>query len=311
MALLESIAAGLGGAIGRDWSKSDAATQAQANERGAERAMDFSSAEALANRNWQEHMSNTSWQRGTADMMAAGINPMLAYMKGGATTPSGGQGTGSAAQGAATRNADAIPLQSMATAAQVENVRAQTKKVEAEEKEVIARTPTHAATIQKIGQDIAESIERIQRIQQEVRTGASTAAHLDQQVVNLKETIPQIHASIAQLKTLAALNEAEAITQLTQQGVNRAHAAEIIQRIKQDLPRLERELQVLERTARQMAQPGQMADEAAKDSFVGQVGAYLKALIPLQGLIGTIPLGRAMQAVPKYKPNPAYSNPPR
>ena len=39
---------------------------------------------------WQEHMANTSWQRGTADMRAAGINPMLAVSKGGAPVPSGG-----------------------------------------------------------------------------------------------------------------------------------------------------------------------------------------------------------------------------
>lgn len=33
-------------------------------------------------------MADSAWQRGTADMRAAGINPMLAYMKGGADSPS-------------------------------------------------------------------------------------------------------------------------------------------------------------------------------------------------------------------------------
>lgn len=55
----------------------------------------FNAAEAEKNRQWQQQMSDTSYQRQVKDLAAAGLNPMLGYMKGsGASTPSGGQASG-------------------------------------------------------------------------------------------------------------------------------------------------------------------------------------------------------------------------
>lgn len=61
---------------------------------------------AIANQQmgFQREMSNTAYQRSMADMQAAGLNPMLAYGQGGASTPQGA----SASMQANTQMGDAL-----------------------------------------------------------------------------------------------------------------------------------------------------------------------------------------------------------
>lgn len=63
----------------------------------AEKSRDFNMREAQKQRDYEERLANTAYQRATADMKAAGINPVLAISQGGAITPSGSSASGSAA----------------------------------------------------------------------------------------------------------------------------------------------------------------------------------------------------------------------
>lgn len=151
----------VGGLLGGALSHRGASNANQMNKKLARENMKFQQGSAREQMQFQERMSNTSYQRAVADMTAAGINPILAFNQGGASTPGGSSAGGAQASmqnelGAGVSSA----LQAMQLKANIDQTQTLTKlaKLDLPEREAGAEVyKTRAGKILKWIQELKTS----------------------------------------------------------------------------------------------------------------------------------------------------------
>lgn len=106
-----------------------------ANMAEAQRNRDFQAEQVQQAQAYNTTMSNSAYQRAVKDMEAAGLNPMLAYTQGGASTPTSPTAGGSQGQAVSPGqlpNPLASGLAAASQAAQIDYTNAQTKNLDAD-----------------------------------------------------------------------------------------------------------------------------------------------------------------------------------
>lgn len=247
--------------------------------------------QAALQRSWAEQMSNTQWQRAVADIRASGLNPALAYGHGGAGVPSGASASSGIASPAGTPRfgnpfLDASTVQVNSAVAQ--KTEAEAGVARASEAEIRARTPTYGVQMDKLRQDIQESVQRIDTFKAQAGAYTASAAHATQQVENLRAMLPQIQATVDQLHSVVRLNDAQVKELAVRMSKSAEEIREIQQRVQANLPAAERGLADLKIRVQQLEYPRQVMENAPYTqghpaSAIGALGVALRTLLPILG----------------------------
>jgi hypothetical protein len=156
---------------------------------GGNKANSAAAANAQKQMDFQKMMSDTSYQRGVADLKAAGLNPMLAYTQGGASTTQGAAAPVENVMhtvGTSAKEGFMAAQTYKNQKAQEANVNAQTVATEAQAVKTGEETKSEIMKQGQYGQSDKETDARIREIEARIQAIPVTSAKQAAETENIK-----------------------------------------------------------------------------------------------------------------------------